>query len=264
MKKSYKNIVNKLILVGILASSTTWVMESKEPEKGASVPMLQRTLVQRGKIQDLPVKGASRELIKLQGWIRIADAKDYVPEIRIYFNGMESFNNKEGFLSFPLEDEVSKIGVIFTKNIDYKHHKKNTLRELVIKKSENYCYFTLTQDEDGEWELTENKKRVNNFSVPQNAIVLMVNPECFKKFERSRIKLADNILSLPRIVLKGGKIRVGADKAVLKGCKTYREWIERQGKQSLLHSLGLTPYHEQVREEYKDMPEGRGMITLTQ
>ena len=277
MKKSYKKVVKKLFLMKVAMFFTASLVFADDSEDRTSVPTLQRPLMQRNGIKNpegsavldrLDSSTQNGKPMKMQGWIRIADAKDYVPEIRIYFKGMESFNNREGFLSFPLDNELQEIGVIFTKNIDYKHHKRNTLRELIIKKSENYRYFTLTKDSDNEWVSSENTKRRNNFLVPHDAVVVLVNPACFKKFEPSKIKFADNILSLPRIVLKGGKIRLAdnqvASKAMYRGCSTYRDWIEYQGKQSLLHSLGLTQYHEQVREEYKDMPEGRGMIALTQ
>jgi len=273
MIKRYKSFMKKIFLMNIAIFFTTSLVVAEDVRDESLVPTLQRTLSQRNRIQNSTLVAVQERLdrasrnnkpMKIQGWVRIADTQDYVPEIRVYFNGMESFNNKEGFLSFPLDDELQEVGIIFTKNIDFKHHKKNTLRELIITKSEDYRYFTLTKDENDEWVLTENQKKINNFLVPQDVVVFMVNPECFKKFEPLKIKLSDNILSLPRIALKGGKIRDKATQIASKGCRTYREWVDRQGKKSLLHSLGLTQYHEQVREEYKDMPEGKGMIALTQ
>lgn len=173
-----------------------------------------------------------------------------VPEIRIYFNGMETFNDHEGFFSFRADksEEVKEYSIIVTKNVDYRVEKTNTLKELVIKDSKTYRQFTLQKNGPGndEWIWKEHTLKTDNFVVPYKSILLFINPKCLVDLKPWRVKIPEKFVPIPRIILNS----------------KHQQWIDRQATKSLLYSLDLKPFHERVLQVSKATKDGRGKMEL--
>lgn len=241
---------NKIILLILLLVIPVCFSKEVQTESSSHVlpPLNVATLKQRI-AQAAVVAPSQRGKSKLiKGSIEIDDHEDDIPEFRIYFNGMETLNSREGFFSFPFDEQLDEYKLILTKGVEYKAEKNNTLKELRIKDSRDYRCFTLRRSgaDNTTWEWEENAVRSDNFIVPYKSIVLFVNPRCLKKLEAWKVQLPDNFITVPRLILKG----------------KYRTWLDRQAKKSLLYSLDLKPFHEKVREEHKNIPGASGEMVL--
>ena len=179
-----------------------------------------------------------------------ASGIEEIPEFRVYFNGMETFNDHEGFFSFRADgaDDLKEYSIIITKNVDYRVEKTNTLKELVIKDSKNYRHFSLQRSGPGndEWSWKEHTLKTDNFVVPYKSILLFVNPKCLVDLKPWRVSLPDKFVPIPRIILNS----------------EHKDWVSRQATKSLLYSLDLKPFHERVLQVSKVTKDGRGKMEL--
>lgn len=186
----------------------------------------------------------------LQGAIRVHGDEDYVPELRVYFDGMETFSNKEGFYSFPIEEKINdEYSLIICRGLDCRFKKHNTLDNLRLRGGERYKSFSLkrTSTEPGaEWERKERTLDDCNFVIPENSIVVLVDPKYVDHVQTCNVTLPEHFVGLPSVVLKKGMSKK----------------LKRTSAKSLLYSLELKPFHERIWEEKKLIPKGKGYCSL--
>jgi hypothetical protein len=191
---------------------------------------------------------STKKTLELKGCIQINEDKENVPKFRIYFDGMETINNEDGFFSFPVEDkELKEYFLIMAKKIDFKIKKSNTLEYLKIVNKDHYRLFSIkkTDEEDGSLVWEEKMEKKDDFIVPIKSILVMVNPRDFKGLEAWKTKLPEKFIGIPKIILNSG-------------CKKS---LERQANKSMLYSLDLTTFHERVGNRKKNIPT-KGQISL--
>ena len=240
-------IYSKGMLLAVLMLIQFCFAEGAENIQGHVLPIVDLSALKQRLSQVVGSENETKPSM-IKGSIEINDNEDEVPEFRIYFNGMETLNNREGFYSFPLEDSMEEYSLILTKNVNWRVEKNNTLKELRIKNSKDYRCFSLrrTGTDNSLWSWEESLVKADNFVVPYKSILLFVSPRCLDKLSTWKVKLSEKFVPIPRIILKG----------------EYRSWIDRQAKKSLLYSLDLKPFHERIREEHKDIPGKAGEMVL--
>lgn len=187
---------------------------------------------------------------ELRGVLKIDRDEDTVPQFNIYFEGMVTTNNDEGFYSFPIEDiNIRKYGLIICNKIKHKFGRHNTVEGFELLPEMNYKYFRYrcSPDGSGKWIQKTKDLRKKNLQIPSNAIVLTIDPRYFDRLEDTWPgNFGSNVLKLPRIVLKSGE----------------RKKIERKGVKSLLCGLDMNPFHTNVEHVTKEIGDGKGEVLV--
>ncbi|MBX9830778.1 hypothetical protein K2X40_02390 [Candidatus Babeliales bacterium] len=187
---------------------------------------------------------------KIMGCVRVDGQEEVVPQFRVYFDGMATMSNRDGFFSFPLENsaEFSKYSLVLSKNVEQRFVNTNTLKSLCVRKDKPYRQFSFTRTgtSDGVWNWEETYLPQNERAVGRNTIMVLVDPKFVDYLEPWEVRLEGNLVKLPRIVLK----------------KKKKEKLPRAAAKSLLYSLDSTIFHEPVQEATKRMAKGKGQISL--
>ncbi len=137
--------------------------------------------------------------IKIQNWV------DDIPEFRVLYEGEETLTDENGlFTLLADENALQKYKLIITRRIRHIVNKRNTFKNLQIIPDKNYiCYsFKRLGQEQGIW-IRENKKLEHkNLIVPKNSIIILIDPKYVDKIEDWNISMAENIIKLPRVIIK--------------------------------------------------------------
>lgn len=198
-----------------------------------------------------PFHGTKSLIIK--GCFTFADESydDKIPQFRICFEGKETMSDKDGFFSIPVdEDRLEKYKLVITKTFQPDFDQHNTIKDLRLFADKNYkCYsFKKMGPFGGMWVQREKDLRKKNFIIPNNAIIILVDPKYIDHLDQWSINLASNFIKLPKIVLKKEVKHKSTDRAAAK---------------SLLTALDAAVFHEEVREEIKQ-PSTKVKMALTQ
>lgn len=183
-------------------------------------------------------KGTGNLRSELIGFIKFQEEHDKIPEFRFFFEGKETVNNSDGIYSFPLDtkEPFEKFYILLCKSYKINMEKLNTINNLSISPDKNYRYFKFKKNFSGQWCYKEKKLDKKFFIVPKNCIIMTINPKYVSNIEPWNIKLSDNFVKLPQIVLK-------TDLDFNK--------LKREAAKSLLYSLDTNLFHEQVRDKIK-------------
>lgn len=187
---------------------------------------------------------AAQGVSEMKGLIKIVGHTGTMPQFRIVFaGGKETMSNSEGFFTFPIDDSgIQQYSLVITKNIKHIIDKKNTLKNMSVVAGKEYRFFSFSKKPGAKtWNQTEELVKKENFVLPADSIVLLVDPKYVEQVEPWNIELPSNIVKLPVIVLKDD-----IDQKKLTRCAA----------KSLLHSLDTTTFHEPVRETIKPTEKG--------
>jgi hypothetical protein len=194
---------------------------------------------------------ASKLVQEIRGCIKIDRDEEDVPPFKVYFEGMETTNNSDGFFSFPVEKaNIDKYAIIICNKIKYTFSRHNTVDVFGLIADMNYRYYRFRRNHDGsgKWVQCEKDLRKKNLQIPHNAIVVTLNPAYFERIEETWPgDFGSGVLKLPRIVFKEGK----------------RAKLERKSVKSLLYGLDMSPFHTNVKHASKDIENGKGEILVT-
>ena len=196
-------------------------------------------------------KKSTSSLIKeIRGCIKIDHQADYVPQFKIYFEGMETASNDEGFFSFPIDSTaVEKYGIIICNKIKHSFGRHNTVDSFGLIPDMNYKYYRFQRNTDGNgiWTQQEPDLRQKNLQIPRNVVVIALNPAYFDHLETSWPgDFGSGTLKLPRIVLKAG----------------HKKKIERKAMKSLLYGLDMSPFHTTVKHTVKEVGDYKAELSL--
>lgn len=187
---------------------------------------------------------------ELRGSLKIDHDSEDLPEFKMYFEGMETTNNAEGFFKFPVEgDSLEKYAIIICNKIQHSFGKHNTVDSFGLIPDMNYKYFRFKRNPDGSgsWVQKEKDLRKKNLRIPSNAIVLTLNPMYFDRLENNWPgEFGNGVLKLPRIVLKAG----------------HRAKLERKAVKSLLWGLDMSPFHANVKYASREVGDGKGEVSV--
>lgn len=187
---------------------------------------------------------------EIKGCIKIDQQCDSVPQFKVYFEGMETTTNDEGFFSFPIEKQaIEKYGVIICNKIKYSFGRHNTVDSFDLIPDMNYKYYKFTQNADGggTWTQQEPDLHRNNLHIPRNTIVIALNPAYFERLETTWPgSFNADTLKLPRIILKAG----------------HEKKIARKAIKSLLYGLDMSPFHTTVKHSCKEIGDGKAELMV--
>lgn len=181
-----------------------------------------------------------------QGWLQS-------PEFRIFFDGKQTLNDKEGLYSFPVESkDITEMHILVCKKITTNFESINTVKNIQIKPEGIYRFFTLKKAHQSiqDWNITEeinlNKK---NFIVPQNCLIFLINPKYVAQIKNWNLKAPDNMIKLPQIILK----------------EDFEEKrVKRQADKSIIRAFDLNAFHENVPRKTKKDAKPKIDLALVQ
>ncbi len=192
----------------------------------------------------------SKQLCEMVGCIKIDHDSEDVPQFKVYFEGMETTNNDEGFFKFPVDcGNIEKYAIIICNKIKHTFGGHNTVDSFGLIPDMNYRYFYFKRNKDGSsgWTQQEKDLRRRNLRIPRNAIVITVNPVYFDRLETTWPgDYGSSTLKLPRIVFKAG----------------HRAKLERKAIKSLLHGLDMSPFHTDVKHVSREIGDGKGEVSV--
>lgn len=192
-----------------------------------------------------------KALPELRGYIKMSGDEKKIPEFKIYYQGMETTNNSEGFFSFPLQEgKPKKISLIIGKKVSPEFEKTNTIKNLNVKENKRHQAFSLKQTTEGNfgslsWE--EVKLDNDNLSIDPDSVVVLVDPKYVDRLERWSTPLASGDVQLPKIILKNDN----------------KKKLQRASRKSLLYSLDSKPFHENISKRTQNMKSGKGTMSLS-
>lgn len=194
--------------------------------------------------------GDNQGIREIMGCLKIDGDHDDVPQFRIYYEGMETVNNDEGFFKFPVDQgSIDKYSLIICNKIQHTFGRNNTVDSFGLIPDMNYKLFRFDRKKDGSsgWVQQERNLNKKKLRVPKNAVVVTVNPAYFDRLELEWPgKAAPHMLKLPRIVFKAN----------------HREKLERKAIKSLLHGLDMSPFHTNVKQVSKEIGDGKGEVLV--
>ncbi|MCK4650701.1 hypothetical protein KAT08_00860 [Candidatus Babeliales bacterium] len=187
------------------------------------------------------IKKSVPKRFMLKGSVIGSDDWKNIPQFRVFFNGRSIISDEEGFYSFPLDKKIDKVKFLICKNIDQNFDNINTIESLKVKIEKPYKYVSLklTGTNNNTWFQKEKNLKKKKFIIPQDCVIFLINPKYVDKIEKWDVKLEDNFIKLPQIVLKDS---FGEKK------------IKREAAKSLLRTLDANLFHkneEVVKKEEK-------------
>ena len=175
--------------------------------------------------------------LNLKGYIQVNSNWKSTPTFRILFNGKQTISDEFGFYSFPLDQYINKYSVLICKHIQKKFDKKNTLKNLKVRVDKPYKIYSFKKSADGKkWIQKEKNLKKKNFIIPENCIIVLINPKYIEKVEVWSVNPGANFIKLPKIKLKDN---------------LNEARVKRESNKSLLRSLDLLPFHEKIALEKK-------------
>lgn len=224
-----------------------------------AIKLLMMSLVLYGQIL-----GAQPPLM-LQGCIYVeGNENSKVPELTLIFNGMHT-TTKNGFFSIRVHDRsVENYKLVICKALQQNFEQANTLKEvalpanrrceiisLVCKKEDSSLQCSSQDCEEAADGVLTCKAR----DLPEgqkideeNTIIVCIDPKYVERLEPWNIKLAENFIKLPRIVLKKN---------------TDKELAQISAK-SLLYSLDAQTFHEPIERKTQVIENGKVVLSLVQ
>ncbi len=192
------------------------------------------------------LNGTQTNVKILKGSIVANEKWNKVPEFKIFYSGQQTISDKEGFYSFNLNKDLEKISILICKTLNSNFENINTIKHLSINPTQPYKFFSfekvnITDEEtnkiiDTTWKKRDKHLKNKNFNIPKNCIVILMNPKYFLDIKNWNIKLKNNFIKLPQIILK----------------KDFKEKVvHRQAAKSILRSLDIAPFHENISKKIK-------------
>ncbi len=173
-----------------------------------------------------------------KGYIQVNPNWKSTPTFRILFNGKQTRNDENGFYSFPMDQYLNKYSFLVCKHIQKKVDKTNTLKYLRTRVEKPYKFYSFKRSVDGKkWIQKEKNLKKKNFIIPDNCIIVLINPKYIEKVEVWSVNPGANFLKLPKIKLKDNLVEAR---------------VKRESNKSLLRSLDLLPFHEKIAIEKKN------------
>lgn len=181
-----------------------------------------------------------------QGWLQS-------PEFRVFFDGKQTLNDKEGLYSFPVESkDITEMHILVCKKLNTNFESINTVKNIQIKPEGIYRFFTLKKTYPAlqDWEITEEKNLdKKKFVIPQNCIIFLINPKYVAQVKNWNLKAPDNMIKLPQIILK----------------ETFDETrVKRQADKSIIRAFDLNAFHEIVPRKTKKDAKPKIDLALVQ
>ena len=191
----------------------------------------------------------TKQQLTLKGCLKTPRDWKNIPEFRFFYDGKETVNDNEGFFTFPIEENIDKFSIIICKDIKQNFDGINTIENMTIRTDKPYLMYSFKRTLTNEtvWLQKGKDLEKRGFIIPQNCLVAVINPKYIEDVKPWEIKLSNNFVKLPQIIIKS---------------EIKEKRIKREAAKSVLRSLDSIPFHERIKTTKKD---DKGIkISLTQ
>ncbi len=198
----------------------------------------------------------------LKGYITVNGSDNHeIPKLSIIFNGTHAISNSDGFFAFPITQHKTDVyKLVIAKTLDQNFQNANTIEDVSIPEGKRSRIITLncqgsedgsfmcesevcTEQSDGSLSCQAEKPSKANSISTHNSIIILIDPEMIERIENwhHTVKLADNFVQLPRIVLKN---------------RSKKE-LSTASAESLLYALDIKPFHEPIAGKKRHLTAGK-------
>lgn len=169
-----------------------------------------------------------------------------IPSFSIFYKGTQTYSDKCGLFTIPEDAKENNLSILICRNFKPIFNKKNTITALEVNQAKPYKYFIQFIDEEGEtyWEETRLKSKY----VPENAIIIRMNPKHVQNTPEWNTSIPKQFIKLPKIAIK---------KSVTK------KELQKASDKSNLSSLNEKRFHKHANVSIKDFPEKNLSVSLT-
>jgi hypothetical protein len=196
-----------------------------------------------------PAKGAPM----LKGCI-CANNIERLPSFHIYYQGEWVQSDKDGFFSFPLDDdeEQTEYGILLCKTFEPQYKGPNTIKQLLCNAPKKF--FILKKNvRNHQWQIEEQTELPNTNAIPKNCVIASIKPSLFERLEQWSFPSTAQFVMLPKILLK--------DDITEENIKRSRS-ITRAAIKSELNALDTKIFHRK-KEILRDTPKEKETVTVS-
>ncbi len=196
--------------------------------------IFQATLFISNYAQNATTSSIQQEIPLLQGNIRFRNQNSPIPEYTILFRGSQTSSTPEGLFNLPLDplENISQLSLIFVKRIKYNFETTNTIQSISVPENEPYLFYRIT-DKDDKLDIKQDKLSEQKNIIPDDALIISINPKYLEKIEPWNINLPTHIKKLPSIILSDNTKQ------------------QKASTKSLLYGLDSKVFHEAKIHSYK-------------
>ncbi len=184
----------------------------------------------------------------LRGCVKMSCNQEKMPEFRILFDGKEVISDQNGLYCFPADfSYLDSYALVICADVIKHFDKANTLRNIGVIPDRPYRYFRFYKNRiTGEWDIQEKRLYRENFMVPEHAVIFLTDPDMVDYIEPWDLPLQDNFIKLPIIYLK----------------TMSKDFLEKESARSLLSSLDECSFHQDIRDEKREQPNKKIIVSL--
>lgn len=198
-------------------------------------------------------QGSNSERLMIRGFLQ--SSLDDTPPFRIFYHGKTTQSNGEGFFSIPLDDEEipDELYLLICSSFNQHFENVHTIKHLVIEPAKDHLLYRIfkgfnKEKRQREWMFEQTSLKEHHFVVPQPCLIVCINPYYVKNVSMWSIDLGNNVIKLPKIVLKSEFTA----EDIAKGDPQEPSSLEWASNKSLMNTLHALNFHESVSERTKE------------
>ncbi|MCK4265119.1 hypothetical protein KAW80_02050 [Candidatus Babeliales bacterium] len=183
---------------------------------------------------------------QLKGLIDAPQKFKNIPSFNIFHLGTQTSSDEDGFFSLPYKADNENFSVLISRNFDTDKDQKNTVKGLKIDTKKPYKFFVDSTDVEGKryWKL----KHLYSDEIPQNTLIIRMNPKLVKNLEFWNLNLPINLIKGPHIVLN---------------TTISEQELKKASDKSILYSLNQKPFHEEVKTTKKFFKDKKKKVSIS-
>ena len=165
---------------------------------------------------------------KLKGIIEAPAMIKKIPNFPVFYLGTQTNTDDDGFYTLP--HKLSKqFSILISRNLYTAIDKKNTVKGYKLIKNKPYKYFRSVTDEENN--VVWKEFLLSSQVIPDNTVIIRMDPKMVKKLEPWDINLPSNFVKLPKVILKNNV--------------TLKE-LSYSSNKAFIYSLDEKPFHQPV------------------
>ena len=187
--------------------------------------------------------------LALKGFLKAPETMEKCPPFEVSFLGKSTQSDDEGYFTLILDDvdDVDALDVteyyLFVGKTHLAFERRNTPVGELAAEGKHYLMFKMSKNIDDVWEVNRAELPAGSRTLPQNVLVITLNPAYVDRVEPWDFPLAENYISGPRIVLRDS-IMTGLSR---EDRKKGRGTVDRASRKSILYGLDERAFQERVR-----------------
>jgi hypothetical protein len=191
--------------------------------------------------------------LKLKGYIESPQNLESSPQFSIFFSGAQKTSDADGFFTFNVKmEQLNSICILicsrFEQKFDTNDKKRtNTVAGHYINRKKHYLFFTPARNQENQ--IVWISRTLPSDEIPQNCVVITMNPKIVESVEDWNINLPPKTARLARVVIKKDVDEI---------------YLNRKSDKSLLGSaIDSQKFHTQEQEVKKDFNIKENLVKVT-